>query len=75
MVVASYLLRARALVYAPLLLHVLPTLAIGLGIAIPGSCIAGVNRLTVGFIATVLGFIPAYVAGVQLSQRRVHTDE
>ena len=70
---ASYLLRARALVYAPLLLHVLPTLAIGLGIIIPGSCIAGVNQLTIGFAAAVLGFIPAYVAGVLLAQRRVPT--
>ncbi|MBA1140206.1 hypothetical protein [Mesorhizobium neociceri] len=74
MVVASYLPRARALVFAPLLLHVLPTLAIGLGIVIPGNCIAGINRLTVGFMATVLGFIPAYVAGVLVAQRRVPTD-
>lgn len=65
---------SRALVYAPLLLPVLPTLAIGLSIAIPGSCIAGVNRLTIGFMATVLGFIPAYVAVVLLAQRRVPTD-
>jgi hypothetical protein len=74
MVVASYLPRARALVYAPLLLHVLPILAIGLGIVIPGSCIAGVNRLTIGFMAAVLGFVPAYTAGVLLAQRRVPTD-
>ena len=74
MVVTSYLPRARALVFAPLLLHVLPALAIGLGIVIPGSCIAGVNQLTIGFRATVLGFIPAYVAGVLLAQRRVPTD-
>lgn len=74
MIVASWLPRARGLVYAPLLLHVLPTLAIGLGIVIPGSCIAGVNRLTIGFVAAVLAFIPAYVAGVLLAQRRVPTD-
>ncbi|WP_167481070.1 hypothetical protein [Mesorhizobium waimense] len=47
---------------------------IGLGIVITGSCIAGVNRLTVGFMAAVLGLIPAYVAGVLLAQRRVRTD-
>ena len=71
--VAAYLLRARALVYAPLLLHVLPTLAIGIGIVIPRSCIGGVNQLTIGFMAAVLGFIPAYVAGVLLAQGRVPT--
>jgi hypothetical protein len=68
--VAAYFLRARMLVYAPLLLHVLPTLVIGLGIIIPGSCIAGVNQFTIGFAAAVLGFVPAYVAGVLLEQRR-----
>lgn len=70
---SAYLLRARILVYAPLLLHVLPTLAIGLGIVIPGSCIAGVNQFTIGFAAAVLGFVPAYVAGVLLAQRRAPT--
>jgi predicted membrane protein len=70
---ASYLLRARMLVYAPLVLHILPTLAIGLGIVIPGSCIAGVNQLTIGFAAAVPGFIPAYVVGVLLAQRRAPT--
>jgi hypothetical protein len=62
--------RVRALIYAPLLAHVIPTLAIGFGIVIPGSCIAGVNQLTIGFAATVLGLIPAYVVGVRLAQRR-----
>lgn len=68
---ACRLLRIHALAYAPLLLHVIPTLAIGFGIVIPRSCIAGVNQLTIGFAATVLGFIPAYVAGVRLAQRKV----
>ena len=48
-------------------------LAIGLGIIIPGSCIAGVNQFTIGFAAAVLGFVPAYVAGVLLERRRAPT--
>lgn len=55
---------------APLLLHVVPTLLIGYGLVIPKSCIAGVNPLSLGFAATVLGFIPAYVAGVRLGRTR-----
>ena len=66
---AFRLLRVHALTYVPLLLHAIPTLVRGFGIVIPLSCIAGVNRLTIGFAATVLGFIPAYVAGVRLAQR------
>ena len=67
---APRLPRVRALVYAPLLAHVVPSLVIGFGIVIPRSCIAGVNQLTIGFAATVLGLIPAYVAGVRLARRR-----
>lgn len=63
-------LRIHAVIYAPLLLHAIPTLAIGLGVVIPRSCIAGVNQLTIGFVAAVLGFVPAYVAGIRLAQRK-----
>ena len=66
----AFRLRVHALTYVPLLLHVVPTLMIGFGIVIPLSCIAGINQLTIGFAATVLGFIPAYVAGVRLAQRQ-----
>lgn len=67
---ACRLRRFNALVYVPLLLHAIPTLAIGFGIVIPKSCIAGTNQLTIGFAATVLGFIPVYVAGVRLARRK-----
>lgn len=56
-------------IYAPLILHVGPTLVIGLGFVIPQSCIAGINPLSVGFVITVAGFIPAYLAGVSLARR------
>ena len=45
-----------------------PTLIIGLGFVIPNSCIAGVNPLSLGFVAAVLGFIPAYLAGIAIAR-------
>lgn len=67
-------LRRRSARFAPLVLHVLPTLLIGFGFVIPQSCIAGVNALSVGFAATVLGFIPCYVAGISIAQKQARAD-
>lgn len=39
----------------PLAGFVVPTAGIGYGIVIPRSCIAGVNNLTIGFAATIVG--------------------
>jgi hypothetical protein len=39
----------------PVLGFVVPTVLIGYGLVIPRSCIAGVNDLTVGFAATIVG--------------------
>lgn len=65
--------RARLLLYAPLALHIVPTLVIGFGFVIPNSPIAGANTYTFGFAAAVLGFIPSYIAGVRLALReRLH---
>ena len=50
--------------FLPLAAHVLPTIVIGFGSVIPGSCIAGVNALTVGFAASVVGTCLAYYVGV-----------
>ncbi|MBP6014274.1 MAG: hypothetical protein KBA31_18745 [Alphaproteobacteria bacterium] len=52
----------------------LPTLFIGFAFVIPGSCIAGVNALTIGFAATVLGFIPCYIAGICIAEKRARSD-
>lgn len=60
--------RKRALLYAPLALHVLPTLVIGYGFVLPHSPIAGANQYTIGFAFAVLGFIPSYIAGVRLAR-------
>ena len=51
--------------FIPLVGHVVPTVAIGFGQVIPASCIAGVNPLTVGFAASVVGTCLAYWVGVR----------
>ena len=55
--------------YVPLVAHVLSTLAIAYGVVIPRSCIAGLNELTIGFGASVVGTCIAYVAGVHAANR------
>ncbi len=55
--------------WLPLVGFVVPTLAIGFGIVIPRSCIAGVNELTIGFATTVVGACVTYVAGVRAALR------
>ena len=50
----------------PLIGFVVSTVGIGYGIVIPKSCIAGVNDLTVGFAASILGACVTYVVGVRL---------
>jgi hypothetical protein len=53
----------------PLVGFVVPTLAIGYGLVIPRSCIAGVNELTVGFGTTVAGACLSYFTGLRLALR------
>lgn len=67
---ARRLLPTHAMAYAPLALHLIPTLAIGYFVVIPQSCIAGVNELTIGFAAANLGFVLSYVAGLRLAARQ-----
>ena len=55
--------------FVPLIGFVVPTVAIGYGAVIPRSCIAGLNELTVGFAATVLGACLTYWAGLRLVVR------
>jgi arsenite methyltransferase len=59
--------RENLRLYLPLLGFVVPTLAIGYGVVIPRSCIAGVNPLSIGFGTTVLGAAMTYVAGLRLA--------
>jgi len=60
--------------FVPLLGFVVPTLAIGYGVVIPRSCIAGWNELTVGFAATVLGACLTYWAGLRRAVRECERD-
>jgi hypothetical protein len=54
----------------PLVAFVIPTLVIGYGVVIPRSCIAGVNELSLGFGATVIGACIAYVLGIRTAVPR-----
>jgi hypothetical protein len=60
--------RARHLV--PLMGFIVPTAIIGFGFVIPGSCIAGLNELSVGFATTLAGACVTYVLGLRLALRR-----
>jgi len=53
----------------PLAGFVVPTVVIGYGIVIPRSCIAGVNDLTVGFAASIVGACVTYVVGLRAALR------
>lgn len=59
----------RLVYFAPLLGFVVPTAIIGYGVVIPGSPIAGVNELTIGFGTTILGAGITYVAGIRIVMR------
>jgi hypothetical protein len=51
--------------FFPLLGFVIPTILIGFGFIIPGSCIAGFNDLTVGFESTVASASLSYWLGMR----------
>ena len=61
--------RLRPRHFAPLAGFIVPTLAIGYGVVIPRSCIAGWNQLSLGFAATVIGACLTYWAGLRLAVR------
>jgi ABC-type Fe3+ transport system permease subunit len=52
-----------------LLSHLIPTIVIGFGFVIPGSCIAGVNQYTLGFVSSIVGYIPTFFFGVYLARK------
>jgi hypothetical protein len=61
----------KARYYIPLVSFVLPTVIIGYGFVIHRSCIAGINELTIGFAATVIGACITYIAGVRIALKDV----
>ena len=61
--------RTLLLVTLILLGHLIPTIVIGFGFVIPGSCIAGINQHTLGFISSIVGYIPTFFFGVYLMRK------
>ena len=51
--------------FLPLAGFVIPTLVIGYGFVIPGSCIAGVNELSLGFASAIAGACATYWIGLR----------
>ena len=49
----------------PLATFAVPTVVIGYGVVIPRSCIAGVNDLTLGFAASIVGACVTYIVGLR----------
>ena len=56
--------------FLPLIGFLVPTVAIAYGIVLPRNGVAGVNELTVGFAATLLGAAVTYIIGVAVVVRR-----
>jgi hypothetical protein len=55
----------KARYFTALLGFILPSILIGFGVVIPGSCIAGVNQLSVGFATSLFGAAGAYWLGIR----------
>lgn len=55
--------------FIPLAGFFFPTVIIGYGVVIPNSPISGINRLTIGFAATVISACVTYVLGLQAALR------
>lgn len=51
--------------FAPLAGFVIPSVVIGFGFVIPGSCISGVNEYTVGFATAIAGACVTYWLGLR----------
>ena len=55
--------------FYPLIGFVLQTVVAGFVFVIPGSCIARVNGLTIGFAGTIAGACVTYALGVRAALR------
>ena len=51
--------------YFPLLGFLIPSIVIGYGFVIPGTCVAGWNELGIGFIGTLAGAVITYIIGIR----------
>ncbi len=62
--------RRRWIIYVPLLLNVVPSVAVNYLWLFPKNGVSGWNETTIGFVATNVGFVLTYLAGVGLAKRR-----
>ena len=62
--------------FYPLLIgYVIPTVVIGYFFLIPGSAIAGINELTIGFTGSIIGAVVTYWYGLKNTVQRVAEPE
>jgi hypothetical protein len=55
--------------FVPLIGFVVPSLVIGYGFVLPNSCAPGINDLSIGFAASLIGAVVTYVAGIFVALR------
>lgn len=55
--------------FLPLIGFLVPTVAIAYGVVLPRNGVAGINDLTVGFAATLLGAAITYTIGLVVVRR------
>lgn len=60
----------RPLHFLPLVGFLAPTIVIAYGIVLPRNGVAGVNELSVGFAATLIGAAVTYAIGMATAVRR-----
>jgi len=62
--------RLRLADFVPLAGFLIPSVVIGYGFVLPRAGFTGLNELTIGFAATLLGASITYVVGVVMALRR-----
>jgi hypothetical protein len=61
--------RARTKHFVPLAGFLIPSIIIGYGFVLPRAGHAGVNELSVGFAATLVGATVTYIVGIATALR------
>jgi hypothetical protein len=61
--------------WTPLLGFVVPSVVMGFGFVMPRNGVGGVNELSIGFAATILGACVTYAMGIRLVLRDRDKDE
>ena len=62
--------RLRPAHFLPLLGFLVPSVVIGYGFVLPRAGFSGLNELSIGFAATLLGATATYIGGVVMAARR-----